>query len=79
MNQVALAWALSKGDSIAPIPGTRRVARLEENLVASAGPRLWNVTRDVLRVIGELPFPGTGARHGAPRPDGGYTLRHVAR
>jgi aryl-alcohol dehydrogenase-like predicted oxidoreductase len=32
--QVALAWLLAKGDDIAPIPGTKRVARLEENAAA---------------------------------------------
>lgn len=32
--QVALAWLLSKGDHIAPIPGTKRVARVEENVAA---------------------------------------------
>ncbi|MEJ2863719.1 aldo/keto reductase [Actinomycetospora flava] len=32
--QVALAWLLSRGDDIAPIPGTRRIDRLEENLAA---------------------------------------------
>ena len=32
--QVAIAWLLAKGDDIAPIPGTRRVARLEENVAA---------------------------------------------
>jgi aryl-alcohol dehydrogenase-like predicted oxidoreductase len=32
--QVALAWLLAKGDDIAPIPGTRRVARVEENIAA---------------------------------------------
>jgi aryl-alcohol dehydrogenase-like predicted oxidoreductase len=32
--QVALAWLLTKGDDIAPIPGTKRVSRLEENLAA---------------------------------------------
>lgn len=32
--QVALAWLLSKGVDIAPIPGTKRVARLEENIAA---------------------------------------------
>jgi aryl-alcohol dehydrogenase-like predicted oxidoreductase len=32
--QVALAWLLSRGDDIAPIPGTRRVSRLEENIAA---------------------------------------------
>jgi aryl-alcohol dehydrogenase-like predicted oxidoreductase len=32
--QVALAWLLAKGDDIAPIPGTKRVARVEENTAA---------------------------------------------
>ena len=32
--QTALAWILTKGDDIAPIPGTRRVARVEENTAA---------------------------------------------
>lgn len=29
--QTALAWLLTRGNDIAPIPGTRRVARVEEN------------------------------------------------
>jgi aryl-alcohol dehydrogenase-like predicted oxidoreductase len=29
--QLALAWLLTKGDDIVPIPGTRRVERLDEN------------------------------------------------
>jgi len=32
--QVALAWLLAQGDDIAPIPGTKRVARVEENAAA---------------------------------------------
>ena len=32
--QVALAWTLAQGDHIAPIPGTKRVSRVEENLAA---------------------------------------------
>ena len=32
--QVAIAWLLTKGDDIAPIPGTKRVARVEENIAA---------------------------------------------
>jgi aryl-alcohol dehydrogenase-like predicted oxidoreductase len=32
--QVALAWLLSQGDDIAPIPGTKHVSRLEENVAA---------------------------------------------
>lgn len=32
--QVALAWLLAQGNDIAPIPGTKRVARVEENVAA---------------------------------------------
>jgi aryl-alcohol dehydrogenase-like predicted oxidoreductase len=32
--QIALAWLLAQGGDIAPIPGTRRVARVEENTAA---------------------------------------------
>src|SRR5438034_1084701 len=56
--QIALAWLLAQGDDIAPIPGTKRVARVEENTAAdgialSAGQieRLNNLT------------PAVGARH----------------
>jgi aryl-alcohol dehydrogenase-like predicted oxidoreductase len=34
--QVALAWLLTRGDDVAPIPGTKRVSRLEENVGADA-------------------------------------------
>nr|WP_235493307.1 aldo/keto reductase [Leifsonia sp. Leaf336] len=34
-GQVALAWLLSKGDDLAPIPGTRRVENLEQNVAAA--------------------------------------------
>lgn len=33
--QLALAWILSKGETIVPIPGTRRIEYLEENLGAA--------------------------------------------
>ncbi len=33
--QVALAWLLAQGDDLVPIPGTKRVTRLEENLGAA--------------------------------------------
>lgn len=32
--QLALAWSLSRGDHVVPIPGTRSVAHLEENMGA---------------------------------------------
>jgi aryl-alcohol dehydrogenase-like predicted oxidoreductase len=34
--QIALAWVLAKGDDIAPIPGTRKPSRVEENAAAAA-------------------------------------------
>ena len=34
--QVALAWLLTRGDDIVPIPGTKRVSRVEENTAADA-------------------------------------------
>ncbi|MEV8088988.1 aldo/keto reductase [Streptomyces nigra] len=42
--QIALAWLLTRGDDVVPIPGTRRVARVEENaaadrIVLTAGQR----------------------------------------
>ena len=33
--QVSLAWLLAQGGDIAPIPGTKRVSRLEENAAAA--------------------------------------------
>lgn len=34
-GQVALAWVLSRGDDVVPIPGTKRVAYVEENAGAA--------------------------------------------
>jgi aryl-alcohol dehydrogenase-like predicted oxidoreductase len=34
--QVALAWLLAQGNDIVPIPGTKRVSRLEENVGAAS-------------------------------------------
>ena len=35
-GQVALAWLLAQGDDVAPIPGTKRISYLEENVTAEA-------------------------------------------
>ncbi|HEY0781129.1 MAG TPA: aldo/keto reductase, partial [Thermoanaerobaculia bacterium] len=35
-GQVALAWLLHKGEDVVPIPGTKRVRYLEENVAAAA-------------------------------------------
>lgn len=34
-SQLALAWLLAKGDDIVPIPGTRQIKYLEENIAAA--------------------------------------------
>ena len=56
--QTALAWLLSQGDDIAPIPGTRRVSRVEENTTAD-GVRL---TAGQLNRLNTL-TPAAGERH----------------
>lgn len=56
--QVALAWLLAQGDDIAPIPGTKRVARVEENTAAD-GIRLSAVQIEQLNDLA----PAAGARH----------------
>ena len=56
--QVALAWLLAQGDDIAPIPGTKRVARVEENTAADAV----TLTDDQLATLAALP-PAAGNTH----------------
>ncbi|MBF4768063.1 aldo/keto reductase [Nocardioides agariphilus] len=46
-GQLALAWVLAQGDDVAPIPGTKRVEYLEEN-VASAAVELTQDDLDAL-------------------------------
>jgi len=56
--QVALAWLLAQGDDIAPIPGTKRVSRIEENTAAD-GIELSAVQIQRLNNL----TPATGDRH----------------
>jgi aryl-alcohol dehydrogenase-like predicted oxidoreductase len=56
--QTALAWLLTRGDDIAPIPGTRRVSRVEENTAAD-GIELTAAQLDRLNNL----TPASGARH----------------
>ncbi|MEU1875396.1 aryl-alcohol dehydrogenase-like predicted oxidoreductase [Streptomyces ambofaciens] len=59
--QVALAWLLAQGDGIAPIPGTKRVDRLQENSAAD-GIRL---TPGQIARLNNL-TPASGERHAEP-------------
>lgn len=56
--QVALAWLLAQGDDIAPIPGTKRVGRVEEN-TASDGVAL---SAAQIAQLSSLP-PAAGETH----------------
>lgn len=56
--QVALAWLLAKGSNIVPIPGTKRVTRLEENVGADA----IELTADQLAGLDRL-TPPVGGHH----------------
>lgn len=56
-GQVALAWLLHKGPDIVPIPGSRRIAHLEEN-VAAASVALTPVE---VQILDEALAPGTVA------------------
>jgi aryl-alcohol dehydrogenase-like predicted oxidoreductase len=56
--QTALAWLLTRGNDIAPIPGTRRVSRVEENTAADS----IELTADQLKRLNRLRAPA-GERH----------------
>jgi aryl-alcohol dehydrogenase-like predicted oxidoreductase len=56
--QVALAWLLAQGDDIAPIPGTKRVSRVEENTGADG----IELSAEHIQRLNDL-TPATGERH----------------
>jgi aryl-alcohol dehydrogenase-like predicted oxidoreductase len=62
-GQIALAWLLAQGDDIAPIPGTKRVSRLEENAAADG----IELTPDQLARLGRIQ-PPTGDRYADMTP-----------
>jgi aryl-alcohol dehydrogenase-like predicted oxidoreductase len=65
-GQLALAWLLARGDDVIPIPGTRRIKFLEENL-AAADIRL---SPDMLARLDATFPPGVakGGARGGPTP-----------
>jgi aryl-alcohol dehydrogenase-like predicted oxidoreductase len=56
--QVALAWLLAQGPDIAPIPGIKRVRRVEENTAADA----IELSTEQIQRLNDL-TPATGERH----------------
>jgi aryl-alcohol dehydrogenase-like predicted oxidoreductase len=64
-TQLALAWVLAQGDDVVPIPGTKHVKYLEENV----GATRVELSEDDLRRIDAV-FP-VGAAAGERYPEGG--------
>jgi len=54
--QIALAWVLAQGLDVVPIPGTRKVSRLEENLAALD---IELTSEDLARLNDAAPIGGT--------------------
>jgi aryl-alcohol dehydrogenase-like predicted oxidoreductase len=66
--QLALAWVLAQGDDMFPIPGTKRVKYLEDNL----GAARVTLTREELEEVDRLFPPGVAA--GARYAEGGMRM-----
>jgi aryl-alcohol dehydrogenase-like predicted oxidoreductase len=64
VSQLALAWLLAQDDDIVPIPGTRSVARVAENVAAAS---LVLTADDLAQIARILPDSGFGARFPAGR------------
>jgi aryl-alcohol dehydrogenase-like predicted oxidoreductase len=65
-GQLALAWVLAQGEDVVPIPGTKRVAYLEEN----AGAAAVALTADDLARLDAIAPPG--AAQGSRYADASY-------
>ncbi|CAM3701684.1 aldo/keto reductase [Elizabethkingia occulta] len=60
-SQLALAWVLAQGDDIIPIPGTKRVKYLEQNIEAAAVTFTDTEKNEIEEIIRK--FPNTGPRY----------------
>ncbi len=69
-GQLALAWVLAQGDDLVPIPGTKRIAYLDENLGAL---EITLSARDLAAI--EAVFP-TGAASGTRYPESSMAALH---
>ncbi len=70
-GQIALAWLLAQGTDIVPIPGTKRAARVDENIAALD---VALSADDVAKLSAALP-PGAAA--GGRYPDGGMKAVYI--
>lgn len=60
-SQLALAWVLAQGDDIIPIPGTKRVKYLEQNIEAAAVTFTDTEKNEIEEIIRK--YPNTGPRY----------------
>ncbi|WP_129782468.1 aldo/keto reductase [Peristeroidobacter soli] len=56
--QIAIAWLLAQKPWIVPIPGTTKLRRLEENLIAAQIELTAGDLRDIAEVLGTIPVQG---------------------
>ncbi|TAN03033.1 MAG: aldo/keto reductase, partial [Rhizobiaceae bacterium] len=56
--QIALAWLLAQKPWIVPIPGTRKLERLEENIGAAAVELTPEDLREIDRAASKIPVQG---------------------
>ena len=70
-GQLALAWVMSRGNDVVPIPGTKRVKYLEENLAAADV----SLSPDDLRRIEEI-FPADSVAGDRYHAAGMKTVNH---
>ena len=62
-GQLSLAWLLSRGEHVVPIPGTTSIAHLEENLGAASVELTADDLRDIEGAVSKIQV------HGARYPE----------
>ena len=56
--QIALAWLLAQGNDIVPIPGTKRIAHLQDNLDALSVHLTVDELAELQGALSRLPVAG---------------------
>jgi len=59
LSQIALAWLLAQKPWIVPIPGTTKLARVEENIAATALDLTSDDLREIERITANVPVHGS--------------------